>query len=67
MQEYEGWNELKNKIVVLGTNPPYKIDGYKDKVFINRKKGSNDYDGVALYVILSKRKLILSYYRTYGI
>ncbi len=63
---YTGWQSyvLSSSI---GTQNPYLINGYVNKIKVNLKEKSNINNKIAIFLYLTEKKLILYYGITYRI
>lgn len=65
-RDYEGWRRVERTRRCLGVKAILVVDGEAGEVFVNRKKGSDDSDGVEMYLNRSENLLILHDHKTYG-
>lgn len=63
--EFKGWEVCKEHRS-LGSETGYRIDGTKDDIIVNHKKGSDEYSAISIYLNRTKKVLILYYGVTYG-
>jgi len=63
--KYMGWKDFR-EVGHIGPSATYTVNGEKDNIKVNYVTGSDRFDQVAIFVDVSKMKLILYYGRTYG-
>ena len=63
---YSGWEKF-SRIEIIGNQNSYVVNGEKNEIKINLKKGSDLYDKIAIFIDQTDNKVILYYGRTYGI
>lgn len=63
---YQGWKCYKRSLSI-GAEKTIHINGEKNNIMINMKKGCDSYNQIAMFIDLTEKKLILFYGITYGI
>lgn len=64
-QGYSDWQDYTERCL-LGTSSFYHLDGLADPIRVCVKQGSSDYNKIAIFIDLKRKRLILFYGITYG-